>query len=105
MSMASAVSPRLLERVIEVTGPVEAVDVTRLLGHLLADAAVHEHPAPRRLDEQRAHRQLDPMPVVGGRQRLPQRARHHAEHRPAVEPERAVVQDADLHVADRQRDG
>ena len=63
-----------------------------LLGvHLVADAAVDDHPAPLRLDQQRPHRQLDAVAIVGRRLLLPQRPRHDAEHRAAVEPEGAVV--------------
>ena len=39
----------------------------------------------------------------GGRQLLPQRPRHDAEHRAAVQPERAVVQRGQPQIAERQR--
>ena len=69
---------------IEVARPVETEDHLRLLWQLSADAAIQQHPAPRSLDQQRTHRQLNAMAIVGRSQRLPQRARHDAEHRPAV---------------------
>jgi hypothetical protein len=88
-----------VERVVEVPGAVEGVDLAGLLPHLVPGAAVHEHASPGRLDEHRPHRQLDPVAIVGPRERFPQGARDHAEHRAAVEPEGSVVQQANLQVA------
>ena len=83
--------PSLGERMVEMPVAVERVDVALLRVHLVAGAAVDDHPAPVGLDDQRPHRQLDPVAVVGRRLRLPQRPRHDAEHRAAVEPEQPVV--------------
>jgi hypothetical protein len=91
------------QRVIERDRPVERVDVALLRVHLVAGAAVDEHAAPVRFHQQRPHRQLDAVALVGRRQPLPQRPRHDAEHGAAIEPEGAVVQHGQLHVAERQR--
>ena len=88
------------ERVIEMTLPRERVDV-RLPGrHLVPGPAVNEQPAPIGFDEQRAHRQLNTMPIVGRRQLLPERPRDDPEHGPAVEPEPAVMEHRQLQVAE-----
>ena len=88
------------ERVIEVTLPRERVEVRLLRRHLVPGPAVHEHPAPIGLDEQRAHRQLHTMPIVGRRQLLPERPWNDPEHGPAVEPEPAVMEHRELQVAE-----
>ncbi len=92
---------RVGERVIEVTRAVERVDVTLLRVHLVAGAAVDDHPAPLRFHDERPHRELYPVAVVGWRLLLPQRARHDAEHRAPVEPERTVADACQLEIAPR----
>src|SRR6185503_16313389 len=52
-------------------------------------------------DEQRAHREHDAAAVVGRRLALPERARHDAEHRAAVDTERAVADRRELQAAER----
>ena len=86
------------QRLVERMRPIERIDVALFRPHLVAGAAVDEHPAPRRLHQQRAHRQLNPMPIVRSGFLFPQHARHHAEHRAAIELERAVVQRRQLQV-------
>ena len=57
----------------------------------------------RRADEQRPHAERDAVPLVGRRALLPQRLRHDAEHRAAVEAEVAVGEREQLEVAERRR--
>ena len=72
---------------------VEAVDLLQLRVHLVAGAGVDDHQRPRRAPhQQRPHRHVDRVALVGRRALLPQRLRHDAEHRAAVEPEVAVEQ-------------
>ena len=81
---------------------IESVDLQLLGGHLVARAAVDDHPSPRRFDQQRPHRELDAIPLIGRRQLLPQGARHHTEHRSAIEPEGTIVEACQLQIAERQ---
>ena len=100
MSMSSGDEAGLGERVIEVPRAIDAVDLAELRVLLVAEPGVDDHRA-HAADDQRPHRQRDAVAIVGRRLRRPQRLRHDAEHRAAVEPEEAVVQRDQLEIADR----
>ena len=64
---------------------LDAVDVEELGVLLVAEGGVDEHQAVGMLDQQAAHRQRDPAPLVVADPPAPERIGHHAEHRAAVE--------------------
>ena len=97
--MSSARTPAARHRDVEVLAPIEAVDVGALRVHLVAAAGVDDHQRARAPHEQRPHRHRDAVALVGRGALLPQRLRHDAEHRAAVEPEVAVEQRRELEVA------
>ena len=51
-------------------------------------------------DQQRTHAEPDAVPLVGRARRFPERLRHDAEHRAAIEAEAAVAQRDQLEVAE-----
>ena len=89
---------RLGQRVIEVSGAFDAVDVDELLAFLVAEPRVDNHRA-RSTDDERSHRQNNSVALVGRRLLLPQGLRHDAEHRASVEAEEAVADRDELEVA------
>ena len=95
---ASAASPADASAWSRCAVAIDGVDVALLRVHLVADAAVDEHPAPVGLDEQRAHRQRMRLRSSGGDCDAHSGFGHDAEHRAAVEPEEPVVN------ADQPRD-
>ena len=96
--------PGLGQRVVEVVRAVEAVDVRALGVHLVAAAGVDEQ-RPLAAHDQRPHAERDAVAVVGRQPLLPQRPRHDAEHRAAVEAEEAVGERDQLEVAERMANG
>ena len=69
---------------------------------LVAEARVDDH-RPHAADDERPHRQRDAIALVGGRLRRPQRLRHDAEHRAAVEPRKKPSHsEIELEIAERE---
>ena len=101
MSMSSRRQAGLGQRVIEVARRDRRRRSRGTSRLLVAQPGVDDH-RPRAADEQRPHRQRDAVRSSGGALRRPQRLRHDAEHRAAVEPEEAVEQRDQLEVAERE---
>ena len=93
-----------LERLLEGGPPIDGVDVVLLLAHLVADARVDEHRLAARADDERTHPEPDPVPRIGGRATLPERLRHHAKHRAAIEREESVGQRQELELTENHAD-
>jgi len=68
-------------------GFADRVDVPEFRGHLRPGAAIHEHDGVFGLDQEPAHREVNPVPLIGRVRPLPQRLRNHPEHRSAIESE------------------
>ena len=79
---------------------IDAVDVVELRVFLVAEPGVDDH-RPHAAHDERPHRERDAVAIVGRRLPRPQRLRHDAEHRAAVEAEEAVVQRDQLEIAER----
>lgn len=82
----------------------EAVGEPRVAA-LGADPDVDEDRRLRRADQERPEREVDPVPLVGRRERRPHHAGHDPEDRPAVEPEAALVEEVDPDGAEPVRRG
>ena len=102
MSMASGRHAGGRQRVRQVEVALEAVDLGLLRRHLVARARVDQH-RPRAAHQQAPHRHADPVALVGRRLLLPERLRHDAEHRAAVEVEEPVRDGDELDVAEANR--
>ena len=79
--------------------PVKRINVRALRVPLVARAGFDQNPLPRRADQQRIHGHEDAIARVGRRNFLPHRLGDHAEHRAAVETERAVREQPEFEVA------
>ena len=102
--MSSARQAGLGERVIEVIAAIELVDLA-LFASILSPQPASMSTVVSPPDEQRPHAERDAVAIVGRQPLLPQRPRHHAEHRAAVEAEEAVGQRDQLEVAERMPAG
>ena len=74
-----------------------------LASSLLPSAGVDQHQPVGVLDQQAAHRERNPVPLVRLDPALPERLRHHAEHGAAVEPLEAALQRVAAEPADLKR--
>src|SRR3954451_19303904 len=88
------------QRQVEMLRPIERVDAGVLRVHGVADARVDDH-QPLTSNEQRPHREGNPVPLVGWRALLPQRFRNDPEHRAAVQAEVPVQQRREFQLAER----
>src|SRR4051812_2468540 len=64
---------------------LEAVDVLELRVFLVPRPGIDEYCTGRMLDEQTAHAERDPVPLIRRDALFPKRFRHHAEHRAAIQ--------------------
>ena len=87
------------ERMRQVDVALETIDVRLFLRHLVARARIDQHRS-RTAHQQTPHRHADPVPFIGRRLRLPERFGNHAEHRAAVQVEKAVRHRDDLDVSE-----
>ena len=81
---------------------LRAEDLPHFPGKLVADARLDDHGMLPGADHDGVRPQQDPVQLVGRRTPLPQRLRHHPEHRPAVEEVRSVGQNRQLEIAERR---
>src|SRR6185437_919127 len=65
---------------------LDTIDVVELRVLLVPRPGVDQHWSDVMLDQQTAHTELDAIALVGRNAALPQRLRHDAEHRAAIEP-------------------
>src|SRR5262249_37712670 len=77
------------------------VHLMKLRVVFVPEAGVDEH-RPYSADDERTHRHPNPVSIVRRRLSLPQRLRHDAEHRAAVEAEEAVAHGDQLEVSERK---
>src|SRR5438067_2279348 len=88
------------ELVQQLWRPLDPVDVPLLVGELRARAGLDEHDVVGVADEHAVHVHRDPIEVVRLLLRIPEDLRNDAEHRAAVDLERAVAEDVDLETAE-----
>src|SRR5688572_19571033 len=90
---------RVRERMDDVAGAIDGVDVRALRVHLVPYTCIDDH---RLLaaDQERPHRECDPIPFVCRRAAFPQRFGDNPEHRAAVQPEVAVEKRGQLEVTE-----
>ena len=69
----------------------------------LPEAGIDEHELPPALDEQAVGRHRDPVLLVAPLDPVPERLRHHAEHRAAVEREGGVGNEVEAQRPERDR--
>jgi hypothetical protein len=92
---------RLGECVRHVAAAVDRVDVDALCVHLVANPRVDEQTRRAGSDEQRPRGQVNAVAIVCRGASLPERLRHHAKHRAAVETEIGVKERRQFEVAER----
>src|SRR5438034_8845227 len=80
-------------------GTIEAVDLAELGVLLVAHARIDDHRS-RPADDERTHRERDPVAIVRGRLGRPKRFRYDAEHRPPVQLEESIADGNELQIAD-----
>ena len=74
------------------------------LGHfLVAKRGIDQHQPVGVLHQQAAHGQRDAIPLIRRHPLHPEGARHHAEHRPAVQPLKTALQSVAAETADLKR--
>ena len=79
--------------------PFKRINVRALRVPLVSRSGFHQNPLSRRANQQRIHGHQDAVARIGGRSFLPHRLGDHAEHRAAIQPERAVRQQPKFQVA------
>src|SRR5438067_784224 len=92
--------PARRELVQQLWRPLDPVDVPLLVGELRARAGLDEHDVVGVADEHAVHVHRDPIEVVRLLLRVPEDLWNDAEHRAAVDLERAVAEDVDLETAE-----
>src|SRR6185436_14422721 len=68
--------------------------------HLVTDASINDHRDAVAADQQRTHRERDPILLVGRSALLPERLRHDAEHGAAVQAEEAIEERGQFEITD-----